>query len=920
MRRVLPVSWDRRCLILRIVPIASAGQAEAYYAKTDGGYYLDESGLRTEWVGLGAAMLGLSGTPEYDEFRRLIHGLHPQSGEQLTAKLLPNRLAGWDVNVHCPKGVTVVIEQGDERVREALWEATRETIGDLERYATTRVRKGGEMADRRTGNVVGYAVEHAETRPAKEDKMPDPHRHIHVVLMNVTYDRTEKEWKAVKMRPIMDLRKYFDRRFNLRLSHKLAELGYGIEGKWQRDGRGGRKYMGWDITGVPQSVVSKFSRRSAEIEKLAGKWGITDAVAKDQLGAKSRLAKRDDVTLDDYRRYWESRMTPGETKQVEDTIDDARLGRQPSPEPQAEAAMTYAIAHAFERESVVPLTTIEVAAMERSMGTALPEDIERQVKEQGLLIRDGKATTKDVLDEERKVIGFARGGRGACRSLAPGMGEPESRDVKLSAEQKQAIRHIWESKNKVMMVRGIAGVGKTTAMRLAADGIEQHGRKVLALAQSSDASRRVLRDNGFADAETIAMFLENKSMQKNLAGGVLFVDEGSLVDMHTLAQVFAVAKEQELRIAIWGDKRQHGSVSRGSVLTTLEQQAGLPVPEISGIRRQSGQYREAVAALAKGEVTQGFDMLNGLGWIHETGPFDRNGRLVNDYLETIRTEKRTGEKMTAIIIAPTHREGEAITADVRARMKATGQLGPDERVFQSLSPLHWTAAERSDAGRYAGSEVAQFSRNSGKFKAGQKVPAAEALSANGKAKPQHFSVYAQSEIQLASGDAIRITAGGKTKDGKHKLDNGAMYTVQGFTAAGDIRLNNGWVLDKSFGHIAHGYTMTSFAAQGRTVDRVLIAMGRESLPAINAQQVYVSVSRGRTQARIYTNMSYIVLRDAIRKTETRMSAVELMGRTRLHYFGMRARDLARRVPQAFRQLADKAREVTTPEREMSYGR
>jgi conjugative relaxase-like TrwC/TraI family protein len=902
------------------VPIASAGKAETYYVKTDGGYYLEESGLRTEWVGKGAAMLGLTGTPKFDEFRRLIHGLHPATGAQVTAKLVHNRLAGWDVNVHCPKGVTVVIEQGDERVRDALWEATRETIADLERFATTRVRKGGEQADRRTGNLVGYAVEHAETRPAKEDRMADPHRHIHVVLMNVTYDRTEKEWKAVKMRPVIELRKYFDRRFNLRLSHKLAELGYGIESKWQRDGRGRRKYMGWDITGVPQSMVSKFSRRSAEIEKIADKWGITDAVAKDELGARLRLAKRDDVTLDEYRRYWESRMTPAESKQVEDTIADARVGRHTMPEPQAEAAMTYAISHVFERQSVVALSAIEVAAMERSMGTALPEHIERQVKEQGLLIRNGQATTKEVLDEERRVVGFARGGRGCSKSLCNGHDAVDPGRTGLSQEQLAAVRHIWNSTDRVMMVRGIAGVGKTTAMRLAADGIEQHGRKVLALAQSSDASRRVLRDNGFADAETIAKFLESQAMQKSMAGGVLFVDEGSLVDMHTLSQVFEVAKAQELRIAIWGDKRQHGSVNRGSILTTLEQQAGLPVPEITGIRRQSGQYREAVAALARGDVAEGFDVLKSLGWIHETGPFERNDRLVNDYLETIGTEKPGGGKMTAIIIAPTHREGEAITEDVRARMKATGQLGPDERVFPSLSPLHWTEAERGDAVRYSGTEVAQFNRNSGAFKAGQRVAAAEALSPKGQAKPKHFSVYAPGEIRLAAGDAIRITAGGKTKDGRHKLDNGAMYTVDAFTAAGDIRLNNGWVLGKSFGHLTHGYTMTSFAAQGRTVDRVLIAMGRESLPAINAQQVYVSVSRGRTQATIYTNMAYLLLRDAIRKTETRVSGVELMGRTRLHYFGMRARDLARRVPETLRQLADKAREFTTPEREMSHAK
>ena len=35
----------------------------------------------------------------------------------------------------------------------------------LEEYATTRVRVGGQQADRRTGNLVYYAVEHPETRP-----------------------------------------------------------------------------------------------------------------------------------------------------------------------------------------------------------------------------------------------------------------------------------------------------------------------------------------------------------------------------------------------------------------------------------------------------------------------------------------------------------------------------------------------------------------------------------------------------------------------------------------------------------------------------------------------------------------------------------------------------------------------------------
>ena len=89
----------------------------------------------------------------------------------------------------------------------------------------------------------------------------------------------------------------------------------------------------------------------------------------------------------------------------------------------------------------------------------------------------------------------------------------------------------------------------------------------------------------------------------------------------------------------------------------------------------------------------------------------------------------------------------------------------------------------------------------------------------------------------------RVTANGKTADGRHRLNNGALYTVRGFTAAGDVVVDNGWVIGRDFGHIAYGYVVTSHAAQGKTVDKVLIGQSQQSLPASDRQQLYVS-SRG----------------------------------------------------------------------------
>src|SRR5438128_1165594 len=143
--------------MLRFTPIENARQAESYYAKSDSGYYLQADDLRREWGGKGAAMLGLAGPPDYEQFKRLLQGLDPHTGEQLTAKLSDDRVPGWDVTASVPKGVTTALERGDDRIRDVIWDAGRKALGELEEMATTRVRKGGRQEDRLTQNIVWYA-------------------------------------------------------------------------------------------------------------------------------------------------------------------------------------------------------------------------------------------------------------------------------------------------------------------------------------------------------------------------------------------------------------------------------------------------------------------------------------------------------------------------------------------------------------------------------------------------------------------------------------------------------------------------------------------------------------------------------------------------------------------------------------------
>ena len=79
-----------------------------------------------------------------------------------------------------------------------------------------------------------------------------------------------------------------------------------------------------------------------------------------------------------------------------------------------------------------------------------------------------------------------------------------------------------------------------------------------------------------------------------------------------------------------------------------------------------------------------------------------------------------------------------------------------------------------------------------------------------------FEVYRPTSLMLAVGDRVRVTANNRTKDGKHRLDNGSLYTIQGFTPRGDVIVDHGWVIGTAGGvHLNHGYAVTSSCQPGQ---------------------------------------------------------------------------------------------------------
>jgi len=119
----------------------SAAQAETYYTKED--YYSSEEEAHlTQWVGKGAAALGLSGIVSQQEFSSLLSGKAPD-GQSLSGKVVDpeKRRAVTDFTFSAPKSVSIAaLVQQDERVMQAHHQAVSKALSVLEeRYAQTRI-------------------------------------------------------------------------------------------------------------------------------------------------------------------------------------------------------------------------------------------------------------------------------------------------------------------------------------------------------------------------------------------------------------------------------------------------------------------------------------------------------------------------------------------------------------------------------------------------------------------------------------------------------------------------------------------------------------------------------------------------------------------------------------------------------------
>jgi conjugative relaxase-like TrwC/TraI family protein len=835
-----------------------------------GDYYDESQRVAGEWFGHGAEGLGLAGKVSSDDFLRLCQNQHPASGEMLTQRLNTTRTEGgekaanrrifFDFTFSPPKSVSIAGFLGkDARILKAHARAVRSALAEFESFTATRIRVGGVQNDRLTGNFAAALFTHDTSRAL------DPHLHTHCIVFNATFDDAENRWKALQNYELLRARKFAENAYYHEFARELRSFGYRIRNLPRGD---------FQVEGVSDELCQRFSKRDAEIDKglaklLADhpKLGVANiSELRAKLATEKRRRKQKDLSRLQLRQLWEAQLSKFELASLHQLSGEPKYNANEEKRIRLGEAVQWAEEHLFDRNSVVLECQLWQEALGRARGGDFSVSELKDFTQRRGYIRDktrpGEVTLREVLLREWEIVQTAKEGVGDCLPL---VANPRPVNRQLDNEQRQAIESLLRSTNGVSVFRGGAGTGKSFVLLELVEQLRQSGRGVVVLAPQRQQVVE-MEKAGFLAPTTVANFLIKRELADS---AVIVVDEAGQIGGRQMLELVRLIHERHGRLVLSGDTRQHGSVEASDALLAIERHSGVKPVELHKIRRQDPAlgrddderqrirlYRNAVEAAAAGKLGDSFERLDKMGAIVACGIGEQADNLADEYLRLAE------QNASAVVVSQTWGEVHRVNSRVRDALKGKGLIGAADSVVQALERIDLTNAQKRDERFYPPDAVIVFNQKVRDAEPGAKGKLAGILKSSvlvevgGKFVTvsnrllERLTVCQARELSVANGDRLHLKANRKLASGG-RVTNGELVTVKSVRADGGVELTDGRVLDKSFREFLPGYAVTSYGSQGKTVDYVLFSDSTIK-PATNAQQWYVTISRGRRGIRIFT--------------------------------------------------------------------
>ena len=176
----------------------------------------------------------------------------------------------------------------------------------------------------------------------------------------------------------------------------------------------------------------------------------------------------------------------------------------------------------------------------------------------------------------------------------------EREHFQLASQQRSALE--MALREKVLIITGGPGTGKTTLMRAVVQILSAKGVR-LALAAPTGRAASKLSLTTSTEAKTLHRLLEfdpasgnfQRDAKRPIKAGLIIIDEASMLDSR-LAHALLQAVRPDSRLLLVGDVDQLPSVGPGSVLSNLIDSQQLPCVRLDQVFRQAQQSQIVQAA------------------------------------------------------------------------------------------------------------------------------------------------------------------------------------------------------------------------------------------------------------------------------------------------------------------------------------
>ncbi len=470
---------------------------------------------------------------------------------------------------------------------------------------------------------------------------------------------------------------------------------------------------------------------------------------------------------------------------------------------------------------------------------------------------------------EKLCIEQMRQGQGQLKPLfasdAPSI-QAIAADLRLTQGQKAAIELLLTSPDRICAVQGIAGAGKTTALKAIQGCCVAQGFEPLVLADTGNAKNQAEQVSGMV-AMTLAQFLtsfetllaENPQQAQKDYGKhqLLILDEASMASTRNIFRLQKVTTLLNVHLGFTGDFKQQGSLGAGLQFEDLLGYGISKAVMKENVRLKSPQAFAALQKAYAGDVSGTLEVLRDR---MEAIPVKAEalGRMVELYVGFIEKHQAP-----PLVITPLNKDRHFVNQGIREALKGKGYLGADLLETIVLLPADRREIEKQSIRGFEVDGVIRFNTaqprlgiTAGSYWRVQAIDEKhhrltlqpfikDALdpercvywAPKDLAKPSGIELYKVGSRSLALGDWIIF----KRNQPKLGIFNGDKAEVLGLKEDQlEVRLANQSIVnlalsEPSCRHWDYGYALTVYQSQGRDVPFVIAyGEGLKPTPCLGA--------------------------------------------------------------------------------------